>query len=219
LSPTALAALGCALATAVLVYGEAHHLHLLRGLSKTLASSLMIAVAALAGAGQAGAAGAWVLVGLGLSAVGDLALLRREKPFFLGGLVAFLFGHVAYVASFAALEVSWAVVALAFALLLVPAAVVDRWLGERPGRLRPAVRAYTLVITAMVATCLGQLAFDPTPARGAVLVGALLFYLSDLTVARDRFVDAGAINKIFGLPLYYAGQVVLAASVPSVVLG
>ena len=43
--------------------------------------------------------------------------------------------------------------------------------------------------------------------------GALAFALSDIAVARERFVAPGPINKVWGLPLYYLGQVLLALSV------
>jgi uncharacterized membrane protein YhhN len=43
--------------------------------------------------------------------------------------------------------------------------------------------------------------------------GAALFYLSDLAVARQRFVAPGFENKLIGLPLYYAGQLLLASAV------
>jgi hypothetical protein len=43
--------------------------------------------------------------------------------------------------------------------------------------------------------------------------GALSFYVSDLFVARDRFVKKGAINRILGLPLYFGGQFLLAFSI------
>jgi YhhN family len=43
-------------------------------------------------------------------------------------------------------------------------------------------------------------------------LGAALFYASDLDVARDRFVQPCVANRVVGLPLYYAGQVLLALS-------
>ena len=46
-----------------------------------------------------------------------------------------------------------------------------------------------------------------------VLAGAVLFFLSDLGVARDRFVSPGVWNRAVGLPLYYGAQLLLAASV------
>jgi uncharacterized membrane protein YhhN len=44
-------------------------------------------------------------------------------------------------------------------------------------------------------------------------VGASLFYLSDLFVARNRFVKKEYVNRLVGLPLYYTGQYLLALSV------
>ncbi len=41
----------------------------------------------------------------------------------------------------------------------------------------------------------------------------MLFYLSDLFVARERFVTSAFVNRLVGLPLYYGGQVLLALSV------
>jgi len=43
-------------------------------------------------------------------------------------------------------------------------------------------------------------------------LGATCFYFSDLSVARDRFVQKGYINRLIGLPLYYLGQFLLAFS-------
>ena len=46
-----------------------------------------------------------------------------------------------------------------------------------------------------------------------ILAGAIAFYLSDLFVARDRFLKNDFINRLVGLPLYYLGQFLLAFSV------
>jgi uncharacterized membrane protein YhhN len=46
----------------------------------------------------------------------------------------------------------------------------------------------------------------------ALWVGALLFYVSDLAVARNRFVAPGFANRAWGLPAYYAGQMLLAST-------
>ena len=46
-----------------------------------------------------------------------------------------------------------------------------------------------------------------------VLVGALLFTASDLSVARDRFVKQGYVNRLWGWPTYFVAQLVLAWTV------
>jgi hypothetical protein len=48
--------------------------------------------------------------------------------------------------------------------------------------------------------------------NGAIVVGALAFYASDLSVARDRFVVHEFVNRLWGLPLYFGAQLVLAYS-------
>ena len=50
-------------------------------------------------------------------------------------------------------------------------------------------------------------------AGAPLLAGALGFFVSDLAVARERFVAKSFSNKLWGLPLYYAAQLVLAGTV------
>ena len=73
------------------------------------------------------------------------------------------------------------------------------------------VAAYILVISAMLMCAgltLGQ-AVAPL-----VLLGAWGFALSDLAVARRQFVaPESKINGLWGTPLYFASQMLLAASV------
>jgi hypothetical protein len=46
-----------------------------------------------------------------------------------------------------------------------------------------------------------------------VLIGAVAFYVSDLAVARQRFVRQQVLNRLWGLPLYYGAQLLLASSI------
>jgi len=50
-------------------------------------------------------------------------------------------------------------------------------------------------------------------ASPGMAAGAVLFAVSDLAVARERFVRAAFTNQLWGLPLYYAAQVVIASTV------
>jgi uncharacterized membrane protein YhhN len=144
-----------------------------------------------------------VLVGLLLSALGDLLLLSARPRPFLGGLVAFLLAHAAYATAFsrAGTGAPWVAALLALAALLVL-----RWLWPHLGSMRAPVVVYCAAISAMLWLALGQ------PAVG-VRVGAALFYLSDLAVARQRFVAQEDRNQLVGLPLYFAGQYLIALSV------
>jgi uncharacterized membrane protein YhhN len=71
------------------------------------------------------------------------------------------------------------------------------------------VLAYITVITAMVALAAGSVWLR---ASWTLAAGAVGFYLSDLSVARDRFVAPAFVNRAWGLPLYYAAQLLLGAS-------
>jgi uncharacterized membrane protein YhhN len=192
---------------AVVVAGLAVHLgaeatgHLVtRAISKVAASAGFVAVGLAVNAG--GRHGALVLAGLLLSAVGDALLLSSRQRAFLAGIGAFLLAHVAYAVAFA--PSSRPSVPVAAALALAALAIV-RWLWPHLGALRVPVIAYAAAITAMLLLALGV-------ESALVRSGAALFYLSDLTVARDRFVREGLVNRLVGLPLYYAAQVLLALS-------
>ena len=92
---------------------------------------------------------------------------------------------------------------------------IFRWLQPHLGDMRKPVFGYIVVITLMVigaATVVG----DPRFAicgRALVLSGAVSFYLSDIFVARQKFISTQPVNRVIGLPLYYLGQFLLALSI------
>jgi uncharacterized membrane protein YhhN len=184
-------------------------------IAKPLASCGFIAVALLA-SGQGPALpsdpyGAWILVGLVLCLGGDVLLIPDERPtVFRLGILSFLLGHVAYLVAFASRGLDPLAAAATAVLLAVPVWGVVRWLRRAvPPDLAATVHAYIAVISLMVVCAVATVAEHGRP---AILVGATMFYLSDLAVARDRFVAPGFINGAWGLPLYYGGQLVLAGT-------
>ncbi len=174
---------------------------------KPLASTAFVAAAVAQGAHRT-PYGAAVLAGLAFSWWGDVLLLSRAKRVFLAGLVAFLLGHVAYGVAFSRRGVSVGVTVAALVALVLPLYFVGRWLlpgVERP--MRAPVLAYMAVITVMVALAAGTVAAHGEP---LLLVAAVGFYLSDLSVARDRFLVHDWTNKLWGWPLYFGAQLVFA---------
>ena len=185
--------------------------------TKPLASLAFIAVALFSPARE-DAYAQWVLAGLALGAVGDVALMFEGNKPFLAGLIAFLLGHLAYVVAFLAVQpvANWTLLILP--VPIVGAALVYRWLWPHLGRMRVPVLAYTAVITAMALAGLSLAIHEQAsalPPRQALLAtaGAVLFFLSDLAVAREKFVARGFINRAWGLPAYYVGQLLIAWSV------
>jgi uncharacterized membrane protein YhhN len=177
-------------------------------LSKTTASAAFVILGTLRWS-SGDVVGGLLVAGLAFCAIGDVLLLR-DRTFDLG-LVAFLLGHALYVAGFhAALPVGrWSLLVLA--LLLIVSGGAARWLWPHLGRRRFSVLAYIAVISVMVWG--GVSAFTGGVLPWTAAAGALLFYLSDLAVARQRFVQKSLINRALGLPTYYLGQLLLALTI------
>ena len=170
------------------------------------AASLTFVVLGVLRWSRGDAVGAWILAGLVFCAFGDALLLGKKT--FDTGLAAFLIGHILYVAGFcAALPIeNWSRPALI--PLLLAGAMAIRWLWPHLGRKRLPVGAYVVAITIMVWGGFSVATAGVLPWRAAI--GAGLFYLSDLAVARHRFVQESFVNRALGLPLYYTGQALLA---------
>jgi len=198
----------CAAAVAGLLVAEARGSQRGLWLTKPVASLAFLWTAFAVGALES-VYGRWVFLGLVLCLAGDLLLIPRERPaVFRAGVLAFLLGHVAYGAGFLTQPISGVGLVAAGALLAVTLAALWRWLsGSLPSDLSGAVRAYFVVIGVMA-----TLACGVTAAGGplAVAAGALAFAASDVSVARDRFIRHEFRNRAWGLPLYYAAQVLLA---------
>lgn len=174
--------------------------------AKCLASSGFLILALTAGVLQS-PAGRIVFLGLVLSAAGDMLLLSADRQFFLFGLVSFLFAHGAYIVAFLKLGIDKRRALFAAVPLIALSAAVSLWLEPYVGAdLLLAVRIYTTVITLMVIA-----AYGVGGNHGSLLIpaGASLFYFSDLSVAAGQFVQADFPNFVWGLPLYYGGQVLI----------
>ena len=165
-----------------------------RFLAKPLASAGFIFTAVAAGALDSNF-GRWMLAGLVLSALGDVFLLGKQESAFLAGLGSFLIAHLVFGVAFVARGLA-APGLLAVVPLALFAWLVLRWLNPHlSDRMRIPVVAYATAV-------------DDWDWR--IPIGALMFISSDVAVARDNFVSPGFTNRLWGLPLYYGGQLLLA---------
>ncbi len=177
-----------------------------RFLAKPLASAGFIAVALAAGALDS-TFGRWMLVALALSTVGDLFLLGDAEASFLAGLGSFLAAHLVFAIAFLVRGVA-AGGLLAVVPLALFASPVLRRLGPHPSnRLRAPALAHAVALSLMGVLAVAT-ATDSWDWR--IPVGAGMFVVSDVAVARHNFVAAGFVNRLWGLPLYYGGQLLLA---------
>jgi uncharacterized membrane protein YhhN len=196
--------IACVAACGVLVFAEWRRLASLRAVAKIGASLAFLAVGVLAR--SPGPYGAWMLAGLALGAVGDVALLGDGKRAFLVGLGAFLLGHIAYVVGIAQLVSPREWLGPLAALPIAVAIGVLAHLWPRLGAMRGPVILYVAAIATMV---VGALAARE---HTQLVVGAVLFFASDYAVARDKFIAKELVTKAWGLPAYYAGQLLIAWS-------
>jgi len=155
-----------------------------------------------------------LLIAMIFCLAGDVFLALRGEKMFLYGLVSFLLGHLFYAGAFfytAGLN-RWTLFGLA--IFLPAGGAVFIWLRSHLGTMKIPVILYILVISAMVVGAGSLMAADELNLSGRLLafIGALNFYLSDVFVARQRFLKAGFVNRLIGLPLYYSGQFLLAFS-------
>jgi uncharacterized membrane protein YhhN len=184
-------------------------------LVKPLASAGFIAAALTAG-GPTDGFGWAIVVALVLSFGGDVFLIPKATVWFTLGLVSFLLGHLGFAAAFVFRGTAplWGLAALP--VIGVVAWVVHRWLRPHvPGRLRGPVTAYIAVISIMVVLAFSTFGHRPDAQGGVLLTAAVIFFCSDLAVARNRFVSEGFVNRLWGLPLYYGAQLLFAWSLVS----
>jgi uncharacterized membrane protein YhhN len=151
----------------------------------------------------------WVLAGLLLSLVGDVALLWPREGF-LPGLVAFLLAHLAYLLAFTRVQRLaarlWPFVAYA---LVAGVILWQLWPGV-PAALRGPVVAYVLCLASMgaQAAVLGLAARgQPHAVRARVLaLGGALFVASDALLATNKFAMPLPAASLWVLATYWAAQ-------------
>ncbi len=199
------------LALGGLLISEYRHSRLGVWVAKPLAATGFVGAALAAGA-LGTSYGRWVLTALVLSWFGDVLLIPRASPrVFRAGVLSFLLGHVAFVGAFVVRGLDLRTSLAATAIALGPGLLALRWLRPYlPTEMRVPVYAYLIVISSMLVCAAGA-----TGAAGGagIVIGALMFYVSDLSVARDRFVASRFSNRAWGLPLYFGAQLVLASTV------
>ncbi|HYQ49392.1 MAG TPA: lysoplasmalogenase [Pseudomonas sp.] len=161
-----------------------------------------------------------VLAGMGLSCLGDIALMLPMDAF-VPGLVAFLLAHVCYIVAFRAGIHAGRGLGVAAVLLGAFAAgnLIALW-PHLPANMRVPVLAYVVVLAVMAILALARHWRVPAPQgvdrRGTAWAagGAVLFVASDCLLAWDRFGGGLPMASLLVLSTYYAAQYGIARSVP-----
>lgn len=154
-----------------------------------------------------------ILIGLLLSALGDI-LLEMSDTTFLFGLVAFLLGHVAYIVAFTRdsrkLCPLRAAAAYTYGLLAYGFIARTGSLGD----MRIPVMIYVLVISVMLWRAAGRVG-EPKIlpfSAWAGLIGALFFVFSDSVLAFRLFETPIQLGGSVVIVTYWLGQLGIALS-------
>ena len=207
---TTILAVTCLAFAAIHVISEWRKWRPVRAVTKLAASTAFIVLAVVNGAVNS-QFGRLILLALVLSWIGDALLLSLRSAFLLGGIATFFLAHVFFAAAFASqpLDTRW--LAVAFVILSCSGMVILRWLWKYLQTFyKIAVPVYLAAITVMTSLAIAASFASRTP---LVAVAAMAFAASDVSVARDRFIVKSIVNKAWGLPLYFAAQVLFAMSV------
>jgi uncharacterized membrane protein YhhN len=164
-----------------------------------------------AGAGQRSV---WVLAALVFSCAGDTLLLFQQEPqFFIFGLGAFLVGHLFYIFAYRQhqQEVETDTLGnvrklrMAFPVLLAGIGFVVV-LFPVLGSMRMPVIVYAAVIQVMVITSIFRWGRTNTASFFLVLLGAVLFMISDSMIAINKFYTPFAHASFAIMSTYLLGQ-------------
>jgi uncharacterized membrane protein YhhN len=190
-----------------LLWAETSGHHSWSWLFKPIAAACFIALGLQAGALDS-SYGQILLAGLVACWFGDVFLIPNKDLSFLIGLGSFLVGHLLYAAAFTQLSGATTPMLVSMPPATLLALLSLRWMwGHLPADMKIPVICYVTVISTML-VCAAN-AWD-SELRWWILGGAWGFALSDIAVARQQFVRPGAINRLWGTPLYFGSQMVLA---------
>jgi uncharacterized membrane protein YhhN len=163
----------------------------------------------------------WLVVGLCLCLLGDIFLFLPPEKWFVKGLIAFLLGHIGYILSFGVFSISAdrLVPSLVLGALIIVMGVVivcrliQGLKNSGKGRMTGPIIIYSVVISFMLFSS-GYKFLDFSWSTGEALLlagGALLFYISDILNAWERFVSKFPNDRTIIMATYHLGQFGIAA--------
>jgi uncharacterized membrane protein YhhN len=155
-----------------------------------------------------------VLAALLFSMLGDVLLMFSGALFFLLGLGAFLLAHLFYIGAFTSVtgfkkgflsqNPWWATPFVAFPVCLL----IFLWNGIPPDMKLP-VAAYASVISVMALSVVNLKGKVANPAFWTLMAGAMLFLISDSSLAFAKFGQPFAGERLVIMGTYIGGQFLL----------
>ncbi|MEP3889108.1 MAG: lysoplasmalogenase [Hellea sp.] len=154
-----------------------------------------------------------ILAGLVVCAVGDVFLLsRKSETLFKAGMAAFAIGHILYIIAFSNIKVISlpddvdSIIGLGAVLPVLFGLYITK---KTPKSMQRPVLYYCVIIYIMV---FSSLLIPRTSPFIFATIAAIMFAISDMFVARDRFITPNPKNALAITPLYFGAQALFALS-------
>jgi alkenylglycerophosphocholine hydrolase len=199
--------LSCAIVVcgALAIAGTELNRPVLAAVFKPLTTILLFAVVGLPSSRFAG----FVTAGIVFSLIGDVALLSDAKPAFIAGLAGFLLAHVAYISGSLTVGTYHPRLLVIGPLVLAATALLLKTVWPGAGAARIPVLIYGLALSTMVITAWSTLGSALTWAPFAA-AGSVLFYISDSSLALNRFHQPIPHVSFLSMGVYWLGQLGIA---------
>lgn len=176
---------------------------------------VLICLAAILGGNDLSVYKMMIIAGLVFSLAGDIFLMLPSDRF-LSGLIAFLFAHLCYITAFISeinavnwwLPIPFIIIGLVFVYFIFP----------RLGTQKIPVIIYVVIILVMGWLASEQWYQVPQIGTLMIFIGAILFTVSDLLLAINRFQGSFKSYKALNLTTYFTAQLLIASSVGMLVL-
>ena len=153
-----------------------------------------------------------LLTGLLFAMLGDIVL----NVHFIGGAVLFAIGHVFFFVSYCFLnKINWKDLVCGFAIFVPSVLFITLApIFDFGGVLMEIVCIiYAFVISFMVGKALSNLISKPNILQILILIGSVLFFVSDLMLLLDQFANVPAFVDDICLITYYPAEILLALSI------
>lgn len=155
----------------------------------------------------------WVLLALFFSWAGDVLLLFQDKDavFFLAGLASFLLAHIFYIVFFHTVRIAENVKSypIFLVILVVYYGGLIWWLDPYLGDMKLPVRIYGIVISFMCMLALHMLFIPNKLAGRCMMLGALLFVISDTVLAINKFYQPFDLSGLVIMLTYGFAQLLI----------
>jgi uncharacterized membrane protein YhhN len=151
-----------------------------------------------------------IIAGLCLSLLGDIFLMLKNQKF-IAGLVSFMLAHLLYIYAFYLqlnVQLQW----LNLLYFSLPAAAYFAYLYNGLGKLKIPVLVYVTAIVMMAFFSFEVYLSSGSVYSLAAFVGAIIFMISDATLALNKFKQPFHAAQIVILSTYYFAQWAIAYS-------